>query len=57
MTTLDRLIKPLLRITAILGLLILIAFLLAVLLSIIIAVKETYDERKRISSTDQENRE
>lgn len=57
MTTLDRLIKPLLRIAAILGLLILIAFLLAVLLSIIIAVKETYDERKRISSTNQENRE
>ena len=57
MTTLDRLIEWLKHITAVLGLLVLIVFLFAVLLSIIIAVKETYDERKRISSTNQENRE
>ena len=57
MTTLDRLIEWLKHITAVLGLLVLIVFLFAVLLSIIAAIKEINDERKRISSADQEDRE
>lgn len=56
MTTLDRLIEWLKHITAVLGLLVLIVFLFAVLLSTIAAIKELNDERKRISSTDQEDR-
>lgn len=57
MTTLDKLIEWLKHITAVLGLLVLIVFLFAVLLSTIAAIKELNNERKRISSTDQENRE
>lgn len=57
MTTLDRLIEWLKHITAVLGLLVLIVFLFAVLLSTIAAIKELNDERKRISSANQENRE
>lgn len=56
MTTLDRLIEWLKNITAVLGLLLLIVFLFDLLLSMIIAVKETNNERKRISSTDQKDR-
>ena len=56
MTTLGRLIEWLKHITTVLGLLVLIVFLFAVLLSTIVAIKELNDERKRISSADQENR-
>lgn len=57
MTTLGRLIEWLKNIAAVLGLLLLIVFLFALLLWTIVAIKDLNDERKRISSADQENRE
>lgn len=57
MTTLGRLIEWLKNIAAVLGLLLVIVFLLALLFWTIVAIKDLNDERKRISSTDQENRE
>lgn len=56
MTTLGRLIEWLKNIAAVLGLLLVIVFLLALLFWTVVAIKDLNDESKRISSADQKNR-